>query len=463
MMNGSLSAKPAGRLAGLWRGDVLPTLTLGAPIAGAQVAQMAINTTDVLMIGWLGATELAAAVLAFNLFIVIWLFGMGVLQAVIPLAARARGERRARDLRRAVRMGFWFVAFYCVPAWGIMWFTEDLLVALGQEARVSELAGIYARIMMFSMLPSLMTMALRSFITVMERAQIVLWATIVGAVLNALIDYCLIFGNFGFPRLELVGAAIASVATSTLTFVILVGYVLRDRQLRRYAVFGRLWRSDWSKLAEIVRLGWPIAITLLVEVGLFSGTSVLMGWIGTIDLAAHGIATQLGSLTFMVPIGIGQAAMIRIGLAAGRGDRDAVGRAGWTAFGIGLVFMGSCAVAFWLFPQTLVGLFLDFDNPDAAEVLAISVGFVAIAALFQVFDGTQVIGSSLLRGLSDTKVPMVIAVIGYWGIGMGAAYGLGFPLGFGGIGIWWGLAAGLAVVAVVVMWRFALREKIGLI
>ena len=185
MMNGSLSAKPAGRLAGLWRGDVLPTLTLGAPIAGAQVAQMAINTTDVLMIGWLGATELAAAVLAFNLFIVIWLFGMGVLQAVIPLAARARGERRARDLRRAVRMGFWFVAFYCVPAWGIMWFTEDLLVALGQEARVSELAGIYARIMMFSMLPSLMTMALRSFITVMERAQIVLWATIVSAVCTA--------------------------------------------------------------------------------------------------------------------------------------------------------------------------------------------------------------------------------------------------------------------------------------
>jgi MATE family multidrug resistance protein len=125
--------------------------------------------------------------------------------------------------------------------------------------------------------------------------------------------------------------------------------------------------------------------------------------------------------------------------------------------------MGSCAVAFWLFPETLIGLFLDFDNPDAAEVLAIGVGFVAIAALFQVFDGTQVIGGSLLRGLSDTKVPMFIAVVGYWGIGMGAAYGLGFPLGYGGLGIWWGLAAGLAVVAVVVMWRFALRERIGLV
>ncbi|WP_067218661.1 MATE family efflux transporter [Stappia indica] len=462
-MNDTSPTRAAGRFSVLWRGDILPTLALGAPIAGAQVAQMAVNTADVLMIGWLGATELAAAVLAFNLYIVLWLFGMGVLQAVIPLAAQARGQGQARELRRAVRMGFWFVALYSVPAWAVMWHTEELLIALGQKPEVAALAGGYARIMMISLLPSLLTMALRSFITVMERAQAVLWATIAGAVLNAIVNYVLIFGHFGFPRLELVGAAIGSVITATVTLLLLVGYVLRDRQLRRYHVFGRIWRSDWPKLAEIVRLGWPIAVTLLVEVALFSGTSVLMGWIGTIELAAHGIATQLASITFMVPIGIGQAAMIRIGLAAGRGDRPGVGRAGWTGFGIGMAFMGACAIAFWVIPGTLVGLFLDFDNPDAANVFAIGVGFLAVAALFQVFDGAQVIGGSLLRGLSDTKVPMIMAIVGYWGVGMTGAYILGFPLGLGGIGIWLGLAAGLAFVSVLVMWRFVLRERIGLL
>lgn len=457
------TARSAGRLSALWRGDILPTLALGTPIAGAQLAQMAVNTTDVLMIGWLGATELAAVVLAFNLYIVLWLFGMGVLQAVIPLAARARGERKVRELRRAVRMGFWFVALYSIPALLVMWHTEDLLLALGQEPQVAALAGGYAQVMMVTLVPSLLTMALRNFITVMERAQAVLWATVAGAVLNAMVNYVLIFGHFGFPRLELVGAAIGSVITSTVTFLLLVAYVLRQPHLRRYGVFGRIWRSDWPKLLEIVKLGWPIAVTLLVEVALFSGTSVMMGWIGTIDLAAHGIATQFASIAFMVPIGIGQAAMIRIGLAAGRGDRKAVGRAGWTGFNLGMAFMSTSAIVFLLIPETLVGLFLDFGNPDAASVHAIGVGFLAVAALFQVFDGAQVIGGSLLRGLSDTKVPMIMAVVGYWGVGMVGAYVLGFPLGFGGIGIWIGLAAGLAFVAVLVMWRFALRERIGLI
>uniref|UniRef100_UPI003BAAD53A MATE family efflux transporter n=1 Tax=Stappia sp. TaxID=1870903 RepID=UPI003BAAD53A len=450
-------------LARLWEDDIRPTLVLGVPIAGAQVAQIAVNTTDVLMIGWLGAVELAAAVLAFNLYIVFWLFGIGVLQAVIPLAARARGERRARDLRRAVRMGFWFVILYSVPVMGVLWFTEDLMLGLGQDPRVAALAGVYMRVMLFSLIPSLMIMALRSFITVLEKANIVLWATVAGAVLNAGFDYALIFGNFGFPRLELVGAGIASVATSTVTLLLLMWWTTRDRVLRRYAVFGRIWRSDWPKLAEIVRLGWPIAVTLLTEVGLFSASSVMMGWIGTVELAAHGIGLQLASISFMVPLGMAQAAMIRIGLAAGRGDREGVGRAGWTALVVATLFMCLCAVAFWVRPEPFVALFLDLDNPDAAAVLAFGVSYLAVAALFQVFDGAQVMGGNMLRGLSDTWMPMVFAVIGYWGVGFGLAYVLAFPLGFSGIGLWSGLAAGLAFVSVLTLWRFAWRERLGLV
>ncbi|WP_029059435.1 MATE family efflux transporter [Stappia stellulata] len=456
-------AQSAADAVGAWRNEVVQSLRLGIPIAGAQVAQMAINTTDVVMIGWLGAVELAAAVLAFNLYIVIWLFGMGVLQAVVPLAAKARGERRPRDLRRSVRMGFWFVAVYSVPTLGVLWFTEDILLAFGQQRDVSALAGDYARIMMFAVFPSLMTMALRNFVTVLEKAQVVLWATIAAALFNAVIDYALIFGNFGMPRLELVGAGIASVATSFATLLIIVVYTLRQRQLRRYAVFGRLWRSDWSKFFEILRLGWPIAIMLLVEVALFSGSSLMMGWIGTVPLAAHGVVLQLTSITFMVPLGLGQAGMIRIGLAAGRGDRVGVGRAGWAALVVSMGFMVICAIAFWLKPVPFVSLFLDLDNPQSAEVLAIGVTFLAIAAVFQIFDGAQVVGGSLLRGLSDTKTPMVIAVIGYWVGGMGLAYVLAFPLGLGGIGIWWGLAFGLAAVSIVLLWRFAARERLGLL
>lgn len=446
-----------------WLAEIRATLLLGLPIVGAQVAQMATNTTDVLMIGWLGTTELAASVLAFNLYILAWLFGMGVLQAVVPLAARARGEGRRRDVRRTVRMGLWVVIAYSLPVWLLLWHTETLLVALGQDPQVSKLSGEYMRVLQWTLLPSLIVMALRSFVTVLEKTQVVLWATVVGAVLNAICDYALIFGYFGMPRLELVGAGLASLATSLLTLLIIVVYVLKQRQLRRYVIFGRFWRSDWETFAAILKLGWPIGCTLLAEVGLFSGSAIMMGWIGTVPLAAHGIALQCASITFMVPLGLGQAGMIRVGLAAGRKEYSGVGRAGWVALGLSLAFMSLTAIVFWTVPELLLGAFTRADNANTADVLAFGTSLLAVAALFQIFDGAQVAIGKVLNGLSDTRVPMMIAIVGYWGIGLSLAYVLTFPLGVGGIGIWWGLAAGLAVVSVALVWRFAQRERLGLV
>ncbi len=447
----------------LWTSDIRPTLALGLPIAGAQLAQMAINTTDVVMVGWLGPTELAAMVLAFNLYILLWLFCMGVLQAVVPMAAKARGQRQPRELRRAVRMGFWVVAFYSLLVLGLLWHTQEILLAFGQDAEVSRLAGGYMRVMMFSLPPSLMTMAIRNFVTVMGKTQVVLWATVAGAVVNAILDYVLIFGHFGAPELGMIGAGIASLGTSAVTFALLVFYVTSQKTLRRYSIFGRIWRLDWPALFAIVRLGWPIGLTLLFEVGLFSGSSLMMGWLGTIPLAAHGIALQIASITFMVPLGIGQAGMIRVGIAAGENNNAAVGRAGWVALAIALTFMGGTAILMWSAPHALISLFLDTANPQSAEVLAIGASFLGIAAIFQLFDGAQVVGGSLLRGLSDTKIPMIIAVIGYWLVGAMLSYVLGFVFGFGGIGIWWGLAAGLAFVAILAMARFAERKRYGLV
>lgn len=460
----SLAIDPAGRDGfAVWAREIRSTLWLGLPIVGAQLAQMLINTTDVLMIGRLGTEPLAASVLAFNLYILFWLFGSGVVQGVMPIAARARGEKRMRDVRRTVRMGLWVVIAYSAPIMVLMWHTETLLVWLGQDPDVSREAGRYMRLLQWALPPSLATMAMRNFVGVMEKTQVVLWAMVAGTVLNAFLDYMLIFGAFGAPRLELVGAGIASTITASATFLLLCAYVMRERRLRRFAVFGRFWRSDWNVFFAIVRLGVPIGLTILAEVGLFSASAMMMGWIGTVPLAAHGIALQCAALTFMVPLGLGQAGVIRVGLARGRGDKRAVGRAGWATVALSLGFMAVAALAFWTIPELLIAAFTKADNPNTDAVIAAGVSFLAVAAWFQIFDGGQIAFGSILRGLSDTRVPMIYAVIGYWGIGAPAAYLLAFELGLGGDGLWWGLAIGLAVVALALLRRFAARERHGLV
>jgi len=447
----------------LWRSDIQPTLALGLPLAGAQLAQMAINTTDVLMIGRLGAEELAASVLAFNFYMLLWFFGMGVLQAVIPLAARALGQRKPRDLRRAVRMGFWVSVLFCIPVWIVLFFVEPILVGLGQDPELAELARTYMRYLQWTMLPALLIMAVRGFLTVMEKTQVVLWATIAGAVVNAILDYVLIFGHFGFPRLELVGAGIASVFSATTTCVFLFAYALLHPKLRRYNILGRIWRSDWPVFAQIVRMGTPIGLTIIAEGSLFAASAIMIGWLGTLPLAGHGIALQIASLTFMVPVGLSVAAMTRVSLAAGRGDHPGVGRAGWTSLGVTIVFMGCFAVLFWTIPETLVGFYLDLDDPEARDVLAYGVSFLLVAALFQLADGGQIIGVSNLRGLGDTTIPLFYALFGYWVVGISLSLGLGFLAGWGGVGVWVGLAGGLASVALLANLRFAHREKLGLL
>lgn len=451
------------RFAQLWKSDIGPTLSLGLPLAGAQLAQMAINTTDVLMIGRLGAEPLAASVLAFNMWMLLWFFGMGIIQAVIPLGARARGRRDARYLRRTVRMGLWVSVLYCIPAWCLTFFAEEILLALGQKAQVARLAGSYMGALQWSLLPALGVMALRGFLTVMQRSKIVLAATLAGVVVNAVLDYALIFGAFGFPRLELVGAGIASSFTYACTFSILALYAGRQRGLKRYAIFGRIWRPDWQAFFQILRMGLPIGATLIAEGGLFAASSVLMGWIGTLELAAHGIALQIASITFMVPVGLSQAALTRVGYAAGRGDADAIGRAGWSALAITLAFMACFAVTFWVMPDVLASLYLDFENPQSGEVMMLAASFLAVAAVFQIVDGAQIIGINNLRALGDTTIPLIYAVIGYWVIGISLSLGLGFVAGVGGVGVWTGLAGGLGFVGVLVNIRFYKRHKLNLI
>jgi MATE family multidrug resistance protein len=244
------------------------------------------------------------------------------------------------------------------------------------------------------------------------------------------------------PEMGIVGSGLASTIANWIAFLALLGFVLLDRRMRRYRLLGRFWRADWQRLRELVRLGLPVSGVLLLEVAVFSAAVYVLGVIGTDQLAAHQIAIQCAAVTFMVPFGLAQAATVRVGIAAGAGDREAVRRAGWTAFLLGLAFMGTMAFSLWLLRWPIVGLFLDLAVPANLVVAAFAVEFLAIAAIFQVFDGAQTIAMGALRGLKDTRVPMAIAAFGYWG--------LGFTIG-------------LAAVALLATGRFAARERLGLL
>lgn len=444
-----------------WGGHAKAMILLGLPLVGAQLAQVSINVTNTVIVGQLGTVELAAAVLATQTFYLFWMFGSGFAYAVMPMAASANGRADIRGVRRSVRMGIWVVCAYAAVTMIPLWFTEAILVALRQDPAVSAMAGDYARILQWSMLPYLSTFVLRSYLSALERPRAVLVITVLGALANAGLNYVLVFGHFGAPALGLAGSGIASVSTSILTVALLVAFTLRDGALQRYDLYVRFWRPDWSAFLEVVRLGWPIGATILAEVGLFTAASVMMGWIGTVELAAHGIALQIASVSFMVPLGLASAATVRVGTAYGRDDRLGVGRAARTALVVATAISTGAALLFWTIPVPLISLYLDLRTPDAERVLQAAVPLLAIAAAFQIVDSIQVTSSGILRGLKDTRTPMIFAVLSYWAVGMPVAYTLAFVFEWGGAGVWWGLAIGLGVAAVLMTGRFFVKESHG--
>jgi MATE family multidrug resistance protein len=313
------------------------------------------------------------------------------------------------------------------------------------------------------MLPLFVYQVLKSFVSALERPG---WAFAVGALAvasNALLNYGLIFGRFGLPQLGLFGAGLGSSISNTIMALGLAVVVVRHPRFRRYRLFGHFWRADWARFLQVWRLGLPIAVTLGMEVTIFNAAVFLMGLIGEAELAAHAVAIQIASLCFMVPLGIGQATTVRVGLAYGRRDRIGVGRAGWAAFGVTMVFMVCSATLMLAMPRFLVGLFMDVHMPANAHVVDLAVAFLTVAALFQLVDGAQAVGAGMLRGIHDTTVPMLFAALGYWAIGFATAILFGFHLGWGGVGVWIGLAAGLAMTAVLMMTRWARRERLGLV
>jgi MATE family multidrug resistance protein len=462
-MNADPSARDPGMSA--WRREVAATLRLAMPIVATQLAQVSIMTADIVMLGWLGPEALAAGAMGWNLVFIVTIFGFGICMATAPMMAQAigRGRGKVRDIRRSMRQGFWAAAIVTLAGLLLIAGTGPILLLLRQDAALVGPAAGYAAILGWGLLPSLWFMVLRQFLGALQRPRAALVVQVLAFLLNVVGNYALIFGRFGMPALGLDGAAVASSVANWFSFLALLGFVLADRRLRRYRLLGRFWRADWQRLGELVRLGLPVSGVLLMEVTVFAAAVYVLGVIGTEQLAAHQIAVQCAAITFMVPFGLAQAATVRVGIAAGAGDRAGVRRAGWAALALGLGFKAAIALLLWTLRHPIAALFLDLDLPESRRVAGHAAEFLAIAALFQVFDGAQAIAMGALRGLRDTRVPMLIAALGYWALGFVAGCVGAFVFGLGGLGVWIGLAIGLAVVAVLATARFAARERLGLV
>jgi MATE family multidrug resistance protein len=446
-----------------WLTELRATLALAWPLILANLTQQIIQATDVLLMGRLGATQLAAATLALNLTWTFSIFLLGLITASSPMMATALGRRSnaVRDVRRTFRAGLWLVAIVMPPYWLLMWHVGDLMLAFGQSKELASQGQTFLRAYMWLVAPWLVFQLLRNFVAALERPKVVLWLSISGIGLNALISWSLMFGHFGLPALGLVGSGVGSTITWLLLCCALIGVIAFDRQFRRFHLFGHWWRFDRQRTIAMVKLGWPIGATMGLEIGVFALAAYFMGWIGAPTVAAHAIALQLAALTFMVPLGLGQAATVRVGLALGRGDERGITRAGWTAWFLGVAFMGAMALVMWSIPHRLITLFLR-DVPENAVVIALAVSFLKVAAAFQLVDGAQVIGAGMLRGLHDTRWPLLFALVGYWVVGLGIGSWLAFGADWKGVGIWIGLASGLACVAAMMLARWLLRDRLGL-
>ncbi|HYD24780.1 MAG TPA: MATE family efflux transporter [Croceibacterium sp.] len=448
-----------------WRGELAATLRLAAPLAAANLLQMLVYAIDVIFVARLGEEALAASSLSLSLFgLLMWCFS-GLTGMVAALIAAELGRRRhaVREVRRSTRMALWLGLACGLAGMVACLFGREIMLLAGQAPAIAEAAGRFLRVIMWAMVPMIFANVLRSVVSALGRPIFATAITALAIGVAALGNYAFVFGRLGAPAWGLEGSALASVLTALFMLAAYVVAIRSDRRLRRYRLFGNWWRPEWQRLRELLRTGLPVAATILAEAGLFSGAAFLMGLIGASQLAGHTIALQVAALAFQVPFGIGQAATIRVGYHYGAGDRAAVGRAGWAAILTGTGFMALTAALMLFAPRLVLGIYVDTAAAANAALMGFAVQFMVVAAAFQLFDGMQAVAAGALRGLQDTRTPMLFALFGYWIPGLGTAVALGFFTPLAGLGIWIGLAVGLVVVALLMIQRWARRARLGLL
>lgn len=437
-----------------FRTNARAVLVLGLPLVGSHVAQIGLHVSDTVMLGWYGVTDLAAGALGATVFFTLFTLGAGFAQAVMPLVATCAASGDDTDVRRVTRMGMWLSLAYSALVLPLFIFASPILGALGQEPEVARLGGDYLAIVGIGMAPTLLVMVLKSYLAALGRTQVILWVTVGAVFVNIAINWLLIFGNLGFPELGVRGAAIASVSVQAATLLAMLGYAALLPALRHYQLLVRFWRADWAALWQVNKLGLPIGLAMLAEAGMFAASAVMMGWLGERPLAAHSIALEVTAVFFMVHLGLANAATVLVGRAKGRGDPAGLRAVAGAAVILSLAFAVATMVFYWVFAENVVGWFLKPDDPERNLILPLGASLLMIAAVFQLADAGQAMAMGFLRGIHDTRQPMIIAAVSYWLVGLPAGYGLGFVAGYGGQGIWMGLIFGLTAAAVALHARF---------
>ena len=441
--------------------EIRATLALATPLATANLSQMAMSVIDTVMVGTLGSVPLAAVALGGGFYFTGVVICLGVLTAVAPLSAFAIGAGARNAAGRIAASGLVLAALIGVPLIALMPLAPLLLDALGYDRVLAHEIGRFLHAVCWGAPGFLGFVVLRSFLAALKRTRGVMIVLLLCVPANAAINWVLIFGNLGMPALGLAGAGIGSASAQWLMLAGLAGVVWRLRHRGRAPRLHLDLAALGGDLRRIVRLGAPIGGLQALEIGVFVTAAAVVGLFGAAPLAAHQIAINFASITFMVPMGIGQAATVRVAAERGAGLRPAARRAAFVALGLGVGFMAVSAAVIWALPHAIVAAYVAADDPANRALVTLALRFLVFAGWFQVVDGMQVVAAGALRGYEDTVMPMVFAAIGYWAIGFAGGWALTFPLGLGPIGMWWGFVLGLATVAGLLtlrLWHRACQE-----
>jgi MATE family multidrug resistance protein len=434
-------------------------IIIAIPLSAAYLAEFAMFLTSKMVVGKLGYHSLAAVGIAGDLTFEVLVVLMALLSIVGVLAAQALGAGKKMELGDSVRQGFFVATGLGIPAMILIWNLDLALIATGQDPRVVELAHGYLTGISGAVLPILWFGIFRNFVAVLSQTVSILVISVIAVALNYVLTLWFVNGGFGLAPLGLFGAGLATTLVSWFMFLTLLLHVYRKPMFRGYGVFKEKWQLHWPLCREILWLGWPVAGLAFLEAGLFVATSVLCGVIGAKTLAAYEITMGWLGIPFVIAFGLAEATMIRVAHATGRNSMHDARRAGFLGMSLVIAITSSMVLVPIVFADTIIRVFMSPDDPGFARVAELATQFLYIGALFMVFDGLQAAAARALRGMKDNLVPLWIAGFGYWILGIGGGSILAFYYQLGGAGLWWGLAAGLAVAACLLSLRFHLFTR----
>ena len=429
---------------------------LALPLIGSNVAQFSLNIVDTAMLGHYSSEALASAVIGGSFFFSIFIIGSGFSFAIVPLVAAYDAQGDHIKVRRVARMGLWVSFIYSLLALNLFLFSETILLAIGQNSEISKIAEEYLILMGFSMFPALAVVTLRSFLTGLKFTQVIFWITFAAFPIKIILNWILIFGNLGISELGIKGA---SLSTLLVQFFMLFCFIFfLYYKLYSYKIFNRFWRLDFDFLKKVYLLGYPIGFTYFAETSLFTSSAIMMGWLGKVELAAHGITMQLAGLTFMFHVGLSQACTTLVGNSYGKKeDKNKLIDISKATLLLTTFYAFIVICLFVTFPEFLLSLFLDKKIDSSNEIINLAVLLLMFAAIFHLVDGLQASGLGLLRGIQDVQIPFLLALISYWVFGIGSGYILGFIFNIGSIGIWLGMVIGLTFASISLILRFYLK------